>query len=246
MIRVLVWNEFKHEQSKETIAAIYPKGIHGAIAEFLGTNEDMVVETATLYDENCGITAERLANTDVLLWWGHTAHDQVPDAVAEMVRDAVHGGMGAIFLHSAHHSKPFKLLMGTPCNLCWRESDDREVLWVLNPAHPITKDIDRFFVLEHEETYGEPYSIPTPDELLMIGNYSGGEVFRSACLFNRGAGKVFYFQPGHESYPTFYLAPVQSIITNAVRFVAPTYREVPRCPHVRNIDSPEGYVIVKK
>lgn len=241
MIRVLVWNEFKHERTEERIAAVYPRGIHGAIAEFLGKNEDMVVETATLCDENCGITPERLANTDVLIWWGHMAHNDVPDAVAEMVRDAVHGGMGVIFLHSAHHSKPFKLLMGTTCNLCWRESDDREILWVLNPAHPITKDIDRFFVLDAEETYGEPFGIPNPDELLMIGNYSGGEVFRSACLYRRGVGQVFYFQPGHESYPIFYQAPVQSVITNAVRFLAPTYREIPKCPHVRTVDDPNGY-----
>ena len=246
MIRVLVWNEFKHERSEERIAAVYPEGIHGAIAKFLGTNEDMVVETATLCDENCGITPERLANTDVLIWWGHMAHNDVPDEVAAMVRDAVHGGMGAIFLHSAHHSKPFKMLMGTTCNLCWRESDDREVLWVINPAHPITRGIDRYFVLDAEETYGEPFGIPNPDELLMIGNYSGGEVFRSACLYRRGAGQVFYFQPGHESYPIFYQAPVQTIITNAVRYLAPTYREIPKCPHVRNIGDAEGYVIVRK
>ena len=246
MIRVLVFNEFKHERSEERIAAVYPKGIHGVIADFLGKNEDITVETVTLEDENCGITAERLAETDVIIWWGHMAHNDVPDAVAEMVRDAVHGGMGAIFLHSAHHSKPFKLLMGTPCNLCWRESDDREILWVTDPAHPITRGIDRFFVLDAEETYGEPFSIPEPDKLLLIGNYAGGEVFRSGCLYQRGAGKIFYFQPGHESYPIFYQAPVQSIITNAVRFVAPTYREIPKCPHVRFIDDPEGYVIVRK
>ena len=167
------------------------------------------------------------------------AHNDVPDAVAEMVRDAVHGGMGVIFLHSAHHSKPFKLLMGTTCNLCWRESDDREILWVLNPAHPITKDIDRFFVLDAEETYGEPFGIPNPDELLMIGNYSGGEVFRSACLYRRGVGQVFYFQPGHETFPTYYDPAVCRVITNAVRYLAPTYRARIGNPHVRTVEDAE-------
>ena len=153
MIRVLVWNEFLHEKLEERIAKVYPRGIHGAIAEFLGREEDMVVRTATLEDENCGITPQVLEETDVLIWWGHMAHHKVPDEVAYMVRDAVLSGMGLICLHSAHHSKPFRYLLGTSCNLTWRESDDHEILWVVEPSHPITKDIDRYFELEAEETY---------------------------------------------------------------------------------------------
>ena len=242
MIKVLVWNEFQHEKTSKTVQSIYPDGIHATIAEFLGKEEDIVVETASLDDENCGITKERLADTDVLIWWGHMAHDKVPDEVAALVRNAVWDGMGAIFLHSAHHSKPFKFLMGTPCSLTWRESGDSEVLWVIDPSHPITRDIDRYFCLEHEETYGEPFSIPEPDKLLLIGNYSGGEVFRSGCLYQRGNGKIFYFQPGHETFPTFKVPEVQTVIKNAVRFVAPAYREPIGCPHVRLIDSGEPYV----
>ena len=246
MIRVLVWNEFKHEREDEKVADIYPNGIHEAIAEFLGREEDIVVKTATLQDENCGITKEILDETDVIIWWGHMLHNNVPDEVAALVRDAVWSGMGAIFLHSAHHSKPFKFLMGTPCSLTWRESGDSEVLWVIDPSHPITKDIDRYFCLDGEETYGEPFSIPEPDKLLLIGNYSGGEVFRSGCLYQRGNGKIFYFQPGHETFPTFKVPEVQSIIRNAVRFVAPVYRQEITCPHVRKITDDEPYVIVKK
>ena len=246
MIRVLVWNEFKHEREKENVAAIYPDGIHATIAEFLGKEEDIEVKTATLQDENCGITKEILDETDVLIWWGHMVHNKVPDEVAALVRDAVLEGMGAIFLHSAHHSKPFKLLMGTSCNLTWRESSDSEILWVIDPAHPITRDIDRYFCLEGEETYGEPFVIPNPDKVLLIGSYSGGEVFRSGCLYERGNGKIFYFQPGHETFPTFKVPAVQSVIRNAVRFVAPTYRQVIACPHVRKITDDEPYVIVKK
>lgn len=246
MIRVLVWNEFKHEQTSEKVAAVYPDGIHKAIAEFLGVEDDIEVKTATLQDENCGITKEILDETDVLLWWGHMAHNQVPDEVAALVRDAVLEGMGAVFLHSAHHSKPFKLLMGTSCNLTWRETGDSEIVWVIDPAHPITRGIDRYFKLEAEETYGEPFVIPNPDKVLLIGNYSGGEVFRSGVLYERGNGKIFYFQPGHETFPTFKVPEVQTIIKNAVRFVAPAYREEIKCPHVRKITDDEPYVIVKK
>lgn len=245
MIRVLVWNEFRHERKNKEVAAIYPDGIHQVIADFLGKEEDIVVKTATLEDENCGITKELLDETDVILWWGHMAHNDVPDEVAEMVRDAVHAGMGAIFLHSAHFSKPFKLLMGTPCSLCWRESGDSEILWVIDPSHPITKDVDRYFKLDGEETYGEPFAIPNPDQVLLIGSYSSGEVFRSGVMYQRGNGKIFYFQPGHETFPTFKTPTVQSIIRNAVRYVAPAYRAPMDCPHVRKITDDEPYVIVK-
>ena len=242
MIRVLVWNEFHHEKTDERVRELYPNGIHGAIAEFLGKGGDITVRTAHLGMENCGITKEILDETDVLIWWGHMKHGDVPDSVAALVRDAVLDGMGAIFLHSAHHSKPFKTLMGTSCNLTWRESGDSEILWVIDPAHPITRGIDRFFRLEGEETYGEPFVIPNPDKVLLIGNFSGGEVFRSGVLYERGNGKVFYFQPGHETFPTFYNESVQLIIKNAVEFVAPTYRNTITCPHVRTVND-ENYVI---
>ncbi len=241
MIRVLVWNEFRHERTSETVKAVYPDGIHQVIAEFLGKEEDIEVRTAYLDQENCGITKEILDETDVIIWWGHTAHHLVPDEVATLVRDAVHAGMGAIFLHSGHHSKPFKMLMGTSCNLTWRETGDSEILWVIDPAHPITRGIDRFFKLEHEETYGEPFTIPNPDKVLLIGNYSGGEVFRSGVLYERVNGKIFYFQPGHETFPTFKVPEVQTIIKNAVRFVAPAYRENVGCPHVNTVND-EQYV----
>ena len=245
MIRVLVWNEFVHELKNDIVKEIYPNGIHEAIAEFLGKEEDIEVKTAYLDQENCGITKEILDETDVLIWWGHIAHNKVPDEVATLVRDAVHEGMGAIFLHSAHHSKPFKALMGTSCNLTWRETGDSEILWVIDPAHPITRGIDRFFKLDHEETYGEPFTIPNPDKVLLIGNYSGGEVFRSGVLYERVNGKIFYFQPGHETFPTFKIPEVQTIIKNAVRFVAPTYRANINCPHVNTVND-ESYVIIKK
>lgn len=224
MIKVTVWNEFVHEKADENVKKIYPEGIHKAIADFLGKEEDIVVRTATLDDDECGLTKEILDDTDVLLWWGHIAHDRVPDEVAQRVQDSVLKGMGMIFLHSAHHSKPFKKLMGTTCNLHWRENGDLERVWVVDPGHPITQGIDGYFEIPHEEMYGEPFGIPEPQKLVFIGWYEGGEVFRSGCCYIRENGKIFYFQPGHETYPIFYMPEVQLIIKNAVRWAKPDYR----------------------
>ena len=241
MIRVLVWNEYQHERQSEYVRGIYPNGIHNTIADFLRC-DDVIVKTATLDEENCGITREVLEETDVLIWWGHMAHDRVPQEVSDLVCEAIHAGMGAIFLHSAHHSKPFKALMGTTCNLTWRESKDSEILWVTEPAHPIARGINRFIRLEREETYGEPFVIPNPDKLLFLGAYSGGEAFRSGCLYERGNGKIFYFQPGHETCPTFHVKEIQTVIRNAVRFVAPAYRLLTDCPNVRKVTDEKPYV----
>ena len=241
MIRVLIWNEFFHEKTEEKARRYYPNGIHEYLAEVLG-DEEISVKTATLDDENCGITREVLAETDVLVWWAHMRHGLVPDEVAYLIRDAVMDGMGVLFLHSAHHSKPFRYLVGTSGNLTWRESNDREILWVVEPSHPITRGIDRAIILPEEETYGEPFVIPTPDKLLFIGNFSGGEVFRAGCLFERGNGKIFYFQPGHETFPTYHIPEVQTVLRNAVRFLAPAERVRTTCPHVRFITDDE-YVI---
>lgn len=224
-MNVLIFNEFEHERDPECRAStVYPQGIHTAVAGFLSKEPDINVRTATLDDVSEVITEETLADTDVIIWWGHMRHDEVPDAVAELVQNAVLNGMGAIFLHSAHKSKPFMRLMGTSCSLIWRESDDMERVWVSAPYHPIAAGLDRFFEISADETYGEPFGIPTPDETVFIGWFTGGEVFRSGCTWQRGWGKVFYFQPGHETYPIFYDPNVQRVILNAVRWAAPTRR----------------------
>ncbi len=238
MLKVTVFNEFYHEKENPTCASIYPDGIHMTIARFLEC-EDITVRTVTLDDPDCGITKELLDNTDVMLWWGHMKHGLVPDEIAKTVADAVLNGMGMIFLHSAHLSKPFKLLMGTPCHLHWRDDGDFERIWVTDPAHPIAKGVGRYFELAHEEAYSEPFEIPAPDRLVFTGWYEGGEVFRSGCCYIRGRGRVFYFQPGHETYPTYHDETVQLIIRNAVRWAAPTAR-LPEltCPKV---EAPEKH-----
>lgn len=230
MIRVTIYNEFVHEQIDEAVRNVYPQGIHEALASFLRSDE-ISVRCFTLENVN-DITEEVLADTDVMLWWGHMRHGDVPDEVAVRVRDAVQTGMGMIFLHSAHHSKPFRLLMGTSCNLTWREDGDMERVWTVAPAHPIAQGIGRYFELPHVETYGEPFAIPNPDDVVFMGWYSGGEVFRSGVTFHRENGRIFYFQPGHETFPIFYDANVQTIIRNAVYWAKPVCRIPLNCPHV--------------
>ena len=232
MINVTIYNEYVHERKDERCREVYPNGIHAAIADFLRSDEISV--RCFWLDTVEEITDEVLNSTDVMIWWGHMAHNKVPDEVAIRVKEAVLKGMGIIFLHSGHHSKPFRLLMGTSCNLTWREDGDSEKIWVVNPAHPITQGIGRYFELPHVETYGEPFGIPNPDEVLFIGNYSGGEVFRSGCTFHKENGRIFYFQPGHETFPIYYDPNVQTIIRNAVYWAKPIYR-IPElvCPHVK-------------
>jgi len=232
MIRVLVWNEFYHEKAEDVVKAIYPEGIHNTIANFLKC-DDIQVETATLDDENCGITEERLDRTDVLIWWGHVRNKMVPDEIARLVHKKVLEGMGFIALHSAHLSKPFLYLMGTSCTLGWREDGDKERIWVCKLSHPIVRGIGRYIELEHEETYAEPFDIPEPDQTIMIGSFDGGEVFRSGCCYYRGNGKVFYFQPGHESCPTYHNKDIQTVIKNAVYWAKPEYRATLSCPELK-------------
>lgn len=219
--RVTVWNEFRHEREHEDVKAVYPEGIHQAIAAFLSREEDIVVRTATLDEPEHGLTDEVLDNTDVLIWWGHMAHHEVSDEIVEKVhRRITIEGMGLIVLHSGHASKIFTRLCGTPSNLLsWRESGDLERVWVVNPAHPIAAGIDDFFEIPHTETYSEHFNIPQPDELIFISWYSGGEVLRSGFTLTRGLGKVFYFSPGHETMPIFFQKEVQRVIRNALHYV---------------------------
>lgn len=223
-IRTLVWGENIHERINEVVRSIYPDGMHTTIADALNRDEAIKAETATLQEPEHGLTEARLADTDVLVWWGHKDHGAVEDAVVERVAARVHEGMGLIVLHSGHFAKIFKRLMGTPCALKWREAGERERLWTVNPGHPIAAGIPENFVLENEEMYGEFFSVPEPLETVFISWFSGGEVFRSGLTWRRGAGNIFYFRPGHETYPTYHDETVQQVIRNAVRWA---YRPSP-------------------
>ena len=223
-LRVTVWNEFVHERQNAAVAKIYPHGIHQVVADALTEHhgKDVAVNTATLDEPEHGLTEQVLAETDVLTWWGHAAHDRVSDAIVDRVRHRVWNGMGLLVMHSAHNSKIFRRLMGTSCMLRWREAGERERLWNVNPAHPITAGLtEEHFELEHTEMYGELFDIPPPDELIFISWFEGGEVFRSGCTFRRGKGKIFYFRPGHETFPIYYDPNVRRILANGDAWPAP-------------------------
>ncbi len=218
-MRVTIWNEFRHERNNEEVAKIYPEGLHATLADAL-KEKDFEVRTATLDEPEHGLTGEVLNSTDVLLWWGHIAHDEVSDAVVDRVHERVLNGMGLIVLHSGHFSRIFKKLMGTTCDLKWRH-DDTERLWVVAPGHPIAEGIGEYIELE-EEMYGEHFDVPQPDELVFVSWFGGGEVFRSGLCYRRGSGRVFYFRPGHEENPSYHNPNVLRVIENAVRWAAPT------------------------
>jgi trehalose utilization protein len=244
MINVTVWNENVHEKKHKLVQEIYPNGIHAAIAEGLkelDSGKELSVVTATLDQPEHGLTEAVLNKTDVLLWWGHCAHDDVQDEIVDRVQARVLEGMGLIVLHSGHFSKIFKRLMGTPCALKWREAGERERLWVTNPGHPIAEGIGECIELENTEMYGEPFSIPEPEEQVFISWFEAGEVFRSGNCWHRGNGKIFYFRPGHETYTIYHNKTVMRVIYNAAKWARPQgwWKEISNAPNVPTEKAPE-------
>jgi trehalose utilization protein len=232
-IRVTVWGENVHERKVPAVTKIYPRGMHETIAEGLRESPGLEVRTATLDQPEHGLSEEILDQTDVLTWWGHCAHGDVDDKIVDRVQARVLQGMGLVVLHSGHYAKIFKRLLGTTCSLTWREAGEKERLWVCNPGHPIAQGIDRYFEIPHEEMYGEPFAIPTPDEIIFLSWFEGGEVFRSGCTWKRGNGKIFYFRPGHETYPTYHQKEVRRVIENGVHWARPEgSRWIDTCPNV--------------
>jgi trehalose utilization protein len=66
--------------------------------------------------------------------------------------------------------------------------------------------------------YGEFFDIPTPDELVFVSSFTGGEVFRSGCTFRRGHGKIFFFSPGDQDYPVYHHPDIRRVISNGVEW----------------------------
>lgn len=238
MVTVTVWNEHIEERTNDAVSTHYSDGIHTTIASALDARGHEV-QTATLKEPDHGLTPTVLDETDVLVWWGHRAHDDVDDEIVDRVCSRIYDGMGFVPLHSAHFSKIFKRLMGTPCSLTYRESGERERVWIVDPGHPITDGLDESFVLPETEMYGEPFAIPEPDRLVLVSWFEGGEVFRSGCCYHRGAGRIFYFRPGHETYPVYHEDVVLDVLSNAVEWAAPrTPRETAR--DNTSVDPAEG------
>ena len=220
MTQVTVWNEFRHERHNDSVAEVYPEGIHTVIADAL-SEAGFETRTATLDEPDHGLTEAVLDDTDVLTWWGHAAHDEVRDEIVDRVCERVREGMGLLVLHSGHYSKPFSQLMGTSCSLKWREAAETERLWVVEPGHPIADGVDEYIELDDAEMYGERFDIPAPDTLVFTSWFEGGEVFRSGCCYRRGNGRIFYFRPGHETYPIYHNESIQQVLANAVAWAAP-------------------------
>jgi len=243
-LNIVVWNENVHEtRGDATVVGHYPDGMHTVIAEALRRlHPGADVSTATLQEPDHGITAERLDTTDVLFWWGHAAHDEVSDAVVDLVVDAVHAGMGLVVLHSGHYSKPFKRLMGTTCSLKWRNDGERELVWTVAPEHPIAAGVPHPIVIDRQEMYGEYFDIPRPDEEVFLSTFAGGEVFRSGVAYRRGLGRVFYFSPGDQEYPVYHHPDIQRVLANAAGWAAPVSprRELTADPHPRDWFLTEG------
>ena len=219
-VKVTVWNENNLQETAPEVLKAHPRGLNGTLAGIFEGNEDFEVRTASLSDPDAGLSEEALEDTDVLIWWGHCKHHLVPDEAVARVQRHVLRGMGLIVLHSGHESKIMQRLLGTQCSLRWHEMNERERIFVIEPAHPIMRGVPPYFELDGEEMYGERFDIPAPDALLAIGWYETGEVFRSACCFNRGYGKMFYFQPGHETLRSYYNENVRKIILNAASWAA--------------------------
>jgi trehalose utilization protein len=253
-IRVVVWNEFLHERENPVVREVYPDGIHAAIAKALQQDAGLSVSTATLDEPEHGLSPAVLNKTDVLVWWGHKAHGQVADAVVNRVQQRVFEGMGLVVLHSGHFAKIFQRLMGTPCSLRWREAGERERIWVINRSHPIARDLGPCIELANAEMYGEPFLVPEPMETVFVSWFEGGEVFRSGLTYQRGAGKIFYFRPGHETYPIYHNPEIHTVLKNAVRWAynsAKPWKDVAEAPnapveHARERITAKGQSLHKK
>jgi trehalose utilization protein len=90
---------------------------------------------------------------------------------------------------------------------------------ILAKNHPIARGVPETFDISQTEMYDEPFHVPTPDAVIFEERWDAGERFRGGCLWNLGAGKVFYFRPGHETYPVFKEAAPLRLVENAVRWM---------------------------
>ena len=260
MIKVTVWYEYLQESGNakreltglgvpdadfdnfakhivnegKRIHEVYPNGLMAPICDALKQYPDLDVTYTTMYEPDFGLPDELLERTDVLIWWAHLAHDRIPDQLADKIVQRIQKGMGFIALHSAHKSKPFMRALGTSGTLKWREGDFCRI-WTVSPTHPIAWGIPENIELLEEEMYGEVFDIPKPDDIVFLSWFRGGEVFRSGCTWTRGYGKIFYFQPGHETSPSYNNPDIQRIICNAVHWAAPVmWRENLDCPNAAN------------
>ncbi len=223
-IRLTIWNENVHERAEgelgELVRRVYPHGIHNALKKELASG-DLEISAVTLDMPDQGMPDDLIAKTDVLMWWGHCAHGRVADALVDKLHGRILAGMGLIVLHSGHYSKIFRRLLGSSCSLRWRECGEKERVWVVDPQHPIARGVPDSFVVPQTEMYGEPFGLPEDAHPVFMSWYEGGNVFRSGVALRRGAGRIFFFSPGHETFPIYHNPDVVKVLANAVRWAAP-------------------------
>jgi len=219
--RVVVWSEGTAPKN------VYPNDINTVVAEGLKASlKDWEVVVANLSDADQGCSPESMKKTDVLLWWGHQKHGQVKDEnVAEIVRRVKEDGMGFIALHSSHFCKPLKRVLGTNCGFKAYVADGSALkVIVKDPSHPIAKGV-KDFEQPHTERYSEPFQVPEPEAVPFDGEYTlpdgSKEKSRQGLCWTCGKGKVFYFQPGHETYPVYEDPNIRLILHNTVLWAAP-------------------------
>jgi trehalose utilization protein len=217
---VVVWSEGTAPKN------VYPNDINGAIAEGLAKLEGWDVVKANLSDAEQGLPDDLLQRTDVLIWWGHQRHGQVKNELVEkIVRRVKEDGMGFISLHSSHFAKPNRKLMGTGCG--WKayvgDSTTLKII-VKEPTHPIAEGIKEF-TITHNERYSDPYGVPEPKAVVFEGTATlrngQTDTSRQGFCWEIGKGRMFYFQPGHETNPVFFDENVRKILANAVKWAAP-------------------------
>jgi trehalose utilization protein len=235
---VTVFCEDTRQPQQEAYERVYPQGIGVAIAQAL-RNRGLGVSNVYQSEPEHGLSQAVLEQTDVLIYWSHKSWRDVSPEAIQRTHEHVLAGMGFIALHSALVAPIFRRLMGTTATMRWRNVGERERLWVIDRTHPIVQGIGDSIELEAEEMYSEDFDIPTPDDLVFISWFEGGEVFRSGCCWKRGRGRVFYFRPGHETAPTFHHEKVQRVLYNAVLWAAPTGERLVRA-NQRAALSPEA------
>ncbi|MBA3662068.1 MAG: ThuA domain-containing protein [Gammaproteobacteria bacterium] len=214
-LRVIVWSEGTEPKT------VYPKGINGAIGDFLAQEKDLEVTTATLTDDDYGVSQSRLNRTDVLIWFGHKKHDEIPDEVADRIKLQVENkGMKLIALHSSHFSKAFKSILNhSGAWADYRDTGESETIKIVDAKHPIAEGVSDF-IIPHTEIYDEPFQVPEPQSVIAKGTWVSGSTSREIMTWTVGKGSVVYIRAGHEDYPIFFMPPMQRLITNAVYWKA--------------------------
>ena len=226
MIKVTIWNEFRHEKKPGHLSGeIYPNGLHAALRDGLAA-PDLDIRLASLDEPEQGLPEALLDDTDCLVWWGHMAHGEVDDALVKNILKRIWSGMGLVVLHSGHYSKIFQAVNGTSCRLRWREIGESTRIWCADPSHPVAEGVPETFSLEHEEMYGEPFMLAPDAHVVFYSWFKGGETFRSGVALQRENGRIFYFQPGHETYRSYYDPNVLKVIGNAIRWTGTGIRRV--------------------